>query len=910
MLGVEMYPSLALAAQRLGDCCYRAHMPLYPTSCDLAARSLPPRLLPPPPGKRDGFGKSDDVIKIELENISLWKQFSTVGTEMIITKKGRRMFPQLKVKVSGLNPSLRYIILLDIIPVDSFRYRFQDDSWQVVGGAEARLPDRVFIHPDSPATGEHWQNRTISFHRAKLTNNTLDGQGYVILHSLHKYQARVHVVETRDIMMWGGAQHTFSFPETQFITVTAYQNNKITELKINSNPFAKGFRENGMNCKRQREARQKRKLNQPNQDEPLDIESFDPCDSTEVLPQPMGLESTTLSLSESGFCSDVPTLPERTVQQHSSSQAYMSSQMPEISEISNSVENQPQSISNNEVNSRLLDGSTQMIGLSTYTAFAAPSITSSSHQPVSLSQSTSLYSSLSSTQTELPSSHSNTTSVQNYSSIASSHYSTLDSSSQITSSSTAPQDSTHSSICQSSSSPQLPSSSYHSILPSQETLSPHTPPNQPFHSLPQPSCQSINSCASGLSVDTAQSQAIGGLSSSNSTPSAVEDSTPTAFPFPPVQSSNNSDTTTPPSQILSQTAFPFPPEAHQNGQPDPNQMATAFPFNSVPESTSTPLNTPSEQDSNTTAFPFPPQPNNTNSSTHSQPFLPIQNVPSYSFQSLAMSHMNHSSYQNPTNSATGSFSQMTSSSANGARSQFFTNPTVNSIPASSLSSLPASLPTHVVPGSNSNLSQTAHMSYSLPPSIPSGPPPLQNVAMPSIGSPQVVSALPNIAQIQTNMSQSFPNSTFSHIPPQCANPSQIPSQSFTHMPASATSLLPHASLQNHPIHPGSTHTQYPASSTAYPPVAPSEIGSFSQLNSTAPYISDMVLHPSLLPSLDNTLPSSATSLYNPFPSYPLRLCQDPRSSFHLQLRHIYRQPQHVHANGQGSYLDLGGRPAF
>ncbi|KAF5900761.1 T-box transcription factor TBX6-like, partial [Clarias magur] len=183
MLGVEMYPSLALAAQRLGDCCYRdreppAHMPLYPSSCDTAARSLPPRLLPPPPAKRDTFGKSEDNIKIELENVSLWKQFSTVGTEMIITKKGRRMFPQLKVKVSGLNPSLRYILLLDIIPVDSFRYRFQDDKWQVVGGAEARLPDRVFIHPDSPATGEHWQNRSISFHRAKLTNNTLDGQGY------------------------------------------------------------------------------------------------------------------------------------------------------------------------------------------------------------------------------------------------------------------------------------------------------------------------------------------------------------------------------------------------------------------------------------------------------------------------------------------------------------------------------------------------------------------------------------------------------------------------------------------------------------------------------------------------------------------------------------------------------------
>lgn len=70
----------------------------------------------------------------------------------------------------------------------------------------------------------------------------------------------------------------------------------------------------------------------------------------------MGLESTTLSLSDSGFCSDMPSLPEHRVHQHSSDQAFLSSQMPEISEIPNSVENQPQSASNNEVNNGLLDG--------------------------------------------------------------------------------------------------------------------------------------------------------------------------------------------------------------------------------------------------------------------------------------------------------------------------------------------------------------------------------------------------------------------------------------------------------------------------------------------------------------------------------------------------------------------------
>ncbi|KAK5607176.1 hypothetical protein CRENBAI_006453 [Crenichthys baileyi] len=245
-----MYPGLTVGPQRMGDCFYRdmeapVRIPRFPSACDVA-----PRLLGPSPGTGDPSSKSQkDEVKMELENSSLWKQFSSVGTEMIITKKGRRMFPGLRLKLSGLNPSLRYILLLDIVPADNSRYRFQGGGWQAVGGAEARLPDRVFIHPDSPATGAHWQSRTISFHHAKLTNNTLDTQGHIILHSLHRYQPRVHVIEARDMLRWGGGQHTFVFPETQFITVTAYQNNKITELKINSNPFAKGFREDGMNSK-------------------------------------------------------------------------------------------------------------------------------------------------------------------------------------------------------------------------------------------------------------------------------------------------------------------------------------------------------------------------------------------------------------------------------------------------------------------------------------------------------------------------------------------------------------------------------------------------------------------------------------------------------------------------------------
>ena len=36
----------------------------------------------------------------------------------------------------------------------------------------------------------------------------------------------------------------FEFKETEFIAVTAYQNDDVTQLKIDHNPFAKAFRDN------------------------------------------------------------------------------------------------------------------------------------------------------------------------------------------------------------------------------------------------------------------------------------------------------------------------------------------------------------------------------------------------------------------------------------------------------------------------------------------------------------------------------------------------------------------------------------------------------------------------------------------------------------------------------------------
>jgi len=49
----------------------------------------------------------------------------------------------------------------------------------VAGKADTEMPKRMYIHPDSPATGEQWMQKVVSFHKLKLTNNISDKQGYV-----------------------------------------------------------------------------------------------------------------------------------------------------------------------------------------------------------------------------------------------------------------------------------------------------------------------------------------------------------------------------------------------------------------------------------------------------------------------------------------------------------------------------------------------------------------------------------------------------------------------------------------------------------------------------------------------------------------------------------------------------------
>ncbi|XP_044539591.1 T-box transcription factor TBX21-like [Gracilinanus agilis] len=170
----------------------------------------------------------------------------------MLTKQGRAMFPFLVYKIQGMDPSALYHIFVKVGRIDEHHWRYKHGQWLPYEDEEEdNLPGNHFYqHPDSPNTGAHWMDREISFKKLKLTNKKTacknGSQDPILLKSLHKYQPRLHIEEISDgrqhMPASSSSTHTFTFPDTEFIAVTTYQNPEIKSLKIQNNPFATAFR--------------------------------------------------------------------------------------------------------------------------------------------------------------------------------------------------------------------------------------------------------------------------------------------------------------------------------------------------------------------------------------------------------------------------------------------------------------------------------------------------------------------------------------------------------------------------------------------------------------------------------------------------------------------------------------------
>ena len=88
------------------------------------------------------------------------------------------MFPALKVTVTGLDPSLKYMMIMDVVPADNYRYKYHESEWLVTGKAYPDVPrsKRLHVHAESPGNGAKWMASVVSFHKVKITNNSSDSK--------------------------------------------------------------------------------------------------------------------------------------------------------------------------------------------------------------------------------------------------------------------------------------------------------------------------------------------------------------------------------------------------------------------------------------------------------------------------------------------------------------------------------------------------------------------------------------------------------------------------------------------------------------------------------------------------------------------------------------------------------------
>jgi hypothetical protein len=148
------------------------------------------------------------------------------------------MFPVLKLNVNNLEANSIYEVVVDFQQLDNHKWKYINGEWQQGTKPEPMQQKCEYKHPDSPNFGSHWMKDSIAFNKVKLTNKP-PNKGQIMLNSLHKYEPRVHIYK----LIGSQKIHIYatSFTETQFIAVTAYQNEEITSLKIRYNPFAKAF---------------------------------------------------------------------------------------------------------------------------------------------------------------------------------------------------------------------------------------------------------------------------------------------------------------------------------------------------------------------------------------------------------------------------------------------------------------------------------------------------------------------------------------------------------------------------------------------------------------------------------------------------------------------------------------------
>lgn len=99
-----------------------------------------------------------------------------------------RMFPHLQLSVTGLQKDLLYCVFVELVLASPHRHKYSgsnafDENMNMLGGAggwtnagqaesQPSPEQRIYVHPDSPASGTHWMQQMVCFNKLKITNDS------------------------------------------------------------------------------------------------------------------------------------------------------------------------------------------------------------------------------------------------------------------------------------------------------------------------------------------------------------------------------------------------------------------------------------------------------------------------------------------------------------------------------------------------------------------------------------------------------------------------------------------------------------------------------------------------------------------------------------------------------------------
>ncbi|CAL2048406.1 unnamed protein product [Caenorhabditis brenneri] len=203
---------------------------------------------------------SHPTIKVQLRDQKLWKKFYDNTNEMIVTLKGKEIFPRLCFTVFGLKSTSRYQWTIRLVRVCPYlkKWDSKEKCWRVtVTEVEDTGRLKSIELRSSIGYGSEWEkNGVYAFEKAQIYNTVSEkNKGKLSLEKKKDLEKKTEnkmrvssfcsyrpVLSVMELSENGGLVvpipiESFHFAETEFVVVTEYKNPTIKAMKTTYNNF-------------------------------------------------------------------------------------------------------------------------------------------------------------------------------------------------------------------------------------------------------------------------------------------------------------------------------------------------------------------------------------------------------------------------------------------------------------------------------------------------------------------------------------------------------------------------------------------------------------------------------------------------------------------------------------------------